>query len=199
MDWREFISSIISSIAWPIAVVALAFILRHRIEALLNGPLRRVKAGPGGVELEYWDRVAADIPSSTELTYLEESVKGAPPLPTPEAITRPLRAELESLARERPRDAVLEAHRRVESLLRRIVETKVPIAADAPDAVALTGLAAAHKIIDAQALQSLEGLNILRNLAEHSRDDELTPGRAMEYLQFADAAMHVLKTQSGSR
>jgi hypothetical protein len=90
--------------------------------------------------------------------------------------------------------AIIEAHRRVERGLRALVESRVPRGADVEGAVALTGLAMANDLITPMSARSLEGLNVLRNLATHRREDEVSPGQAMEYLDLADAVLYTLRT-----
>lgn len=38
MDWREYIASLLDSLAWPVAVVVLAWLIRERPAELLGGP-----------------------------------------------------------------------------------------------------------------------------------------------------------------
>lgn len=48
----EFISSVIGSLSWPVAVVALVFTMRRPLGRILSArPIKTLKAGPTGVEL----------------------------------------------------------------------------------------------------------------------------------------------------
>jgi uncharacterized phage-associated protein len=51
MSWREFVASLVSSLAWPLSLATIAWLLRRQLAALLDGPVKRWKAGP--VEIEY--------------------------------------------------------------------------------------------------------------------------------------------------
>ena len=52
MSWREFVASLVDSLAWPVAVVVLVTLLRSQLAALLKsvGPLRWLRVGPAGAE-----------------------------------------------------------------------------------------------------------------------------------------------------
>ena len=56
MDWLQFISSLVGSLAWPIAVLTIAIVFRKTLRTALARPLKRVKAGP--FEAEWDDKVA---------------------------------------------------------------------------------------------------------------------------------------------
>jgi hypothetical protein len=55
---EQFIASLVSSMAWPVAVVVAVVVFRHRIERalhrLLTGRvLQSLKAGPSGLEMVF--------------------------------------------------------------------------------------------------------------------------------------------------
>jgi hypothetical protein len=61
VDWREFIASVIDSLAWPAAAAIVAWLLRDQLRQLLAAPIRRLKAEPLEVE---WDHEAAEVVES---------------------------------------------------------------------------------------------------------------------------------------
>ena len=189
VGWVEFVSRAIDALAWPLAAVVGLLLLRRQLSQLLARPLSRLELGR--LKLE-WDRIATStrLPAPGQPGNVgEPSESSAAPSPAGS-----IRAELESLARSDPRMAIIEAHRRVERGLRALVESRVPRGADVEGAVALTGLAMANDLITPMSARSLEGLNVLRNLATHRREDEVSPGQAMEYLDLADAVLYTLRT-----
>lgn len=104
-----------------------------------------------------------------------------------------MREELAGLAQDRPAEAIVEAFRWVEQGIRRQVEPLVPEAARAPSATAVAGIAAAEGIFNPPLVSTIEGLAVLRNLAVHAKSArELSPGKAMEFLDLADAAMYAI-------
>lgn len=61
MGWLEFIASLVSSLAWPAVIIVLVILLKEPISKLLTSrPMKRIKAGPGGLEIEYVDQALAD-------------------------------------------------------------------------------------------------------------------------------------------
>src|SRR5438105_2158897 len=53
MTGWQFAASVISSLAWPVAVVVLAIVFRAPLRRLVSGDVRRWKAGPSGLEVEF--------------------------------------------------------------------------------------------------------------------------------------------------
>jgi hypothetical protein len=67
MDTKQFIASLVSSLAWPAAVLGIVLLFRKQLADLLTGPLRRLKAGPGGVELEF-ERILPKVQAQVAAT-----------------------------------------------------------------------------------------------------------------------------------
>jgi hypothetical protein len=59
LSWREFISSLAGSLAWPIALCLIAIIFRQQIRHLLTGNhnVKRIKAGL--IKWQYWDQTTS--------------------------------------------------------------------------------------------------------------------------------------------
>jgi hypothetical protein len=146
---EQFIASLVQSLAWPAALVLVAVVFRVQLRRLLTGQLRRLKAGP--IEAEF-DRLISHV--RTELP-LVQAVPGAVAVSD----------ELSDLVRTSPRAAILEAHERIEALLR--------------DALEQAG--------------ELEGLAVMRNLAAHEVSGEVTPEGATRYLVLADSVLFALR------
>jgi hypothetical protein len=81
VDTKQFIASVVGSLAWPGAVVVIALLFRRQLAALLASPVKRLKAGP--VELEF-DRVLPTVQA-----VLEEELE-----PPPSAFEVPAQAPL---------------------------------------------------------------------------------------------------------
>ena len=188
MDWREFIASLVDSLAWPAAAVALVALVRSRLEDLLSlrsGPLRRLKVGPGGAELE-WQEVAAEVKAS--------SVRAHAALPTSplDDDAEPL-THLDALAERNPAEAIRQASGIVMGELRRIVEARgvellVP---GSKDPNILVKSAYRGGAITKESGEALRGLLTLRALAE--RDPENVPvEKAVDYILLAQAVLYAL-------
>lgn len=65
MDWLTFISSVVGSLAWPVAAFAIAFIFRKQI-ALLVDRIRRMSLGDNSIEFsDRLDKVEAEAEASS--------------------------------------------------------------------------------------------------------------------------------------
>jgi hypothetical protein len=194
VDTKQLIASLVSSLAWPVAVVAIAVVFRRQVVQLLTaGPLKRLKAGP--VEFE-WDRLIAEAEAKVELAPREEqSAADNQRLEwrtTSDAESVTLTEEFGSLAKAAPSGAVLEAFGRVEQDLR----ARLEVAGRKPSAVGAVALARVAKeagLITAQSAEAVEGAAILRNLAAH-RPEEVTPAIALDYLALVDGVLFTLRS-----
>jgi hypothetical protein len=107
MSWMEFVAELVSALAWPIIALAALVFLRRPLERWMRERPSRIKAGPGGVELQ-WDSVASKVQADLD----------QPGVPDPAALTSSAETEdrdLYLLARANPPMAILEASRRVEA------------------------------------------------------------------------------------
>jgi hypothetical protein len=183
MDTRQFIASLVSSLAWPGAVVGIALLFRRQLAQLLTGPLRRLKAGP--VEFEF-ERII-----STVQAQIEPSPPSHPPKP---AAIGSATSDLAATARTMPTAAVIDAYARLERQLHDLLQSAGdPKADDGLSAVALAHRAADKGLLTPETVNALEGLAVLRNLAAHGRSDDLSVDRALDYLALVDAVAYTIR------
>ena len=187
MEWLEFAARLTEALAWPLAALAGILLLRQPLSRLLSSQrVKRLKAGPGGVELEYWDaaveeaknELAADVRRERTLP----KVVGAP---EEEVAGRPFREEMRTLARIAPRAVVLESFSRLEQLLR--TELGVEVAPSRSGFVSirtLGRLAEERRLLTPRERAVLEDLIPLRNAAAHSAADDLDEARAIEFSEL---------------
>lgn len=183
MDGFEFVASLVESLAWPIAAVVTVLILRTPLARALSGPVKRWKAGPAGVEVEYWDATI-------------EALRGelSPPVEPPggTATTAGLEEELTAVAAVSPRAAVLEAFARVEAALQGLLNEDDTTASDRMGGLRLARVARARGAINDETLHAIEGMVVLRNLAAHAAGEVDAP-RAAEFIALADAVLFTLR------
>ena len=177
MSTEQFIASLVSSLAWPVAVVAIAVIFRVQLRQLLGGRLSRLKAGP--IEAEF-DLVASHV--QLELPAADDRPLAA----------SPLSRELRELAESSPRGAILEAHDRVERTLRDALEAVGDPVREGDTATELARRAAARGLITPQTSKAVEGITVLRNLAVHDPDG-LPADRVKDYLVLADSVLYAIR------
>jgi hypothetical protein len=190
VDWREFFASLVDSLAWPGAVVVLVVLLRGQLGDLLVGPLRRLKVGPGGAELEWHETVGVVATSVTAL----------PPRPPSGALAltgEELDAELdnlEQLIEKTPSVALQQTFALVERELGRIVDERKlerPTNDRRPDTLIK---AAVHgRAITKETGEALRGLVVLRNLAAHDpTGTKITPEKAAEFMLLSRGVLYAL-------
>ena len=187
MNWEAFVASLVHSLAWPAAAMAVVIVLRKPIGAVLGQGVRRLKAGP--VEVEF-DQLQAEV--REELARSPELAEAQVPAPAAS-----LREELARLAVVSPPAAVLEAYKRIEG---RLAEMLASAGVESPGRVSgrvLAGVARQHDLISDETLAAIEGLSVLRNLTAHAGGD-IGVDRANDYLALADAVLYALRSKPSS-
>jgi hypothetical protein len=183
MDTRQFIASLVSSAAWPVAVFGIALLFRRQLAQLLTGPLRRLKAGP--LELEF-ERII-----STVQAQIEPSPAGASS--SSDSASRSGDADLTALAHASPMAAVMSGYGKLERQLHDLLQAAGdPKTSEGLAAIQLARRAAEKGLITPETLNALQGLTVLRNLAAHGRGDDVSVERALEYLSLVEALAYTL-------
>jgi len=169
MDPLAFVASLVDSLAWPAAVVLLAFVFRHSLTQLIPY-LRRLKYKD--IELEF-DRQLGEV---REELGPAEALPTA--LPSGESPVRYFR----SLAEISPRAAILEAWLEFELTANQAVETLGVTAKGRP--LSMQGLfkaLSAHELISHAEVDALTRLRALRNQVVHGPEPEISPELIGEY------------------
>jgi hypothetical protein len=192
-EWQQFAASLVGSLAWPAAVLVLAWMFRGPLARLLSGDIKRWKAGPSGLEVEYWDASLAE--AKVEIT------GERPPLPAGSTAmtdrSGSFRAEMAELAAISPRSAVMESFRRVEIQLRNLLEGAGVEQLRPTGARMLVETAARHELISPEAADAVRRMSTLRNLAAHGHDDDgIDEERALGFVDLAESVMWVLELSS---
>lgn len=184
MSALDFVASLVSSLAWPATAIVLVVILRKPIAGALSGDVKRWRAGPAGVEFEYWERKSVKVREALE----RASPQGKAALGDIES------EELEEVARIAPVAAVLNSFARVEFELRSRLEDLGEVDMDRMSGLRLAQRARERGVINQETLTAIEGLAVLRNLAAHGRpDSDLDTSRALEFVHLADAVLYSIR------
>lgn len=136
----------------------------------------RLKAGP--FELE-WKRGVSTIEADLGLppSISEGKIGGAA-------------GKLDELAEQAPAAAIVEAYGRVEEALRALLSDQ----GQEPDArwgpLPLARMAVQQKQISPETANAIEGLDVLRNLAIHGREEELSSKRAHEFVALVQGVLY---------
>jgi hypothetical protein len=187
MDTKQFIASLASSLAWPAAVFAIALLFRKQLADLLTGPLRRLKAGPGGVELEF-ERILPKVQAQVAATK-----------PGDRRPIEPSSDELAEVAQRSPAAAILGAYARLETELRTRLVKAGDERADKLAGQRLVHAALEHGLISEQTAEGIEGVTLLRNLSAHGREGDLSVERALDYITLVDALLYAIRQNEKGR
>lgn len=157
MDWLQFFSSVISSIAWPAAVVGLAYLMRNPLANLL--PLIRT--------LKYKD---LQIDIGEQLEAVKEQVGEESDTPAAPAEEPPL--SFKALALADPRAAVLSAWIPVETELNEISEKLGLNNRRSP--LMLIDALRREGVVDILTFETLDKLRRIRNSAVHAAGESVS-------------------------
>jgi hypothetical protein len=157
MDWLQFLSSIISSLAWPCAVVALAMLMRDPLGKLL--PLIRT--------LKFKD-IQIDIAERLDAVREKVDVEGE----VPAVSTEEPPSSFKALAQADPRSAVLSAWIPVEIEINEIsqklhLETKRGV-------MGLIHQLRSKGVLDQLTFDTLDQLRRIRNAAIHVTQESIS-------------------------
>lgn len=171
MTWLEFIANLVSSIAWPSALVLIAFNFKAELIALL-GRLKKIKHKETEFEFQETLKDAARAIGHSEDTLA---------LPQPEQTDLQYLDELASIS---PRAAILEAWIKVEHKLWKHVETSFQGQRPPSLVRQRNPLEIVRHMGDVSPEDEafLQDMRRLRNLAAHSHDFDINPTLAKKYL-----------------
>ena len=173
----------ISSIAWPLVVLVIALIFRVPLTEALRSAGGALSAGPFRLE---WKRQAEAV----------EADLGRPPSISQGQIGGAA-GRLDEIAAVSPAGAVVEAFGQIESALRTLLTESGAENMDRPWSVRLLAEIAAEKgLITAETKDAIDGLSVMRNLAAHGEQDDITPQRAHEFVALAQGVLYAIRMNS---
>ncbi len=185
MDWLQFFSAILDSLAWPTAAIVAILVMRRPLRLLL--PLLR--------RLRYKD-VQLDFEEKLDETEAKVSER-VPPEPADFAAVDEDREQEFRLAIDlSPNSAVMEAWIEIERTLRVFAKESGMSLRRGNSVLFLTLVMKKKGLIDAQTSALLDDLRILRNLAVHPSDErQITVEEAERFVHLADQVIAMLRQQ----
>jgi hypothetical protein len=183
MGTREFIASLASSLAWPLAILAISVIFRTQLRGLLTGQLKRLRAGP--LEAEF-DRVYSHV-------------QGGLPSSSAAVVDSPVSEELKATAETAPRAAIIEAHKRVDDALRVMLYDIGEKPSETASTMELASQASQSGLITPDSLRAVEGVTMLKNLAVGGPSSDVAEQRVDEFLVLVDSVLYALRGNVRSR
>lgn len=196
MGALEFVSSIVDSLAWPVAAVLAAVVLRKPIaEWLRSATIKRVKVGPTGLELETWDETLREVKAELAVGHSVTASAGEIPLPERGAALEEFAEEMRKLAAIAPAAAVLESYSRFEALLRASVAERDDEHLRYGSVRSLARRAAALGLLNAAEVAAVDDVAVLRNAVAHNRSEAVDEARALEFVAIIRQLMIALLLQ----
>jgi hypothetical protein len=193
----EFTSSVVGSLAWPTCVLLIVLALRRGlINMLVSGPLKALKAGPSGLELEYFDRTLTDakvnagLPAENPRKPFWRRMRtkvSAAPLDSSEQREYAFE-DMKHLAKMAPAAAILESFGRLEKTLRDKMNSlyEHDVTSRGPW-LELVTLADVHGVLTGPEARSVRELGTLRNALAHGEGRNLVDqDRALSYVEVVE-------------
>jgi hypothetical protein len=189
MDVLQFIASVVNSIAWPVAASAMVIVLRRPIAHILRrGQIKRLKAGPTGLELEYFDEKIQEANESLAEAPTAAASLTISVLPEIAMARDDFMAEMRQLADVAPSAVILESFARLEKVLRESLEStpEGEVEIRRPASIrTLARRALDQKLITQSEFAALEDLVVLRNIVTHGGSaGDLDADRALSYAEI---------------
>ncbi len=178
MNVFAFIAAMTGALAWPLVIVVALVLFRHSIKALFE-KLSSLHLGNLGAEFDTESAAAA----STGV-----------PIAASAAHSGAADDELLALATRSPRLAIIEMATRVETAIRTLASKSIKHVENRAPGVLIRALEGAG-IIDRSTAHSLQGLFVMRNLAVHGPEADVTTQRAVDFIYLANAILFVLSTK----
>lgn len=177
MDTKQLIASLVSSLAWPTAVVCIAVLFRVQLKTLLTERLRHIEAGPLKADFDL-------LGSKVEATLGEAGIR------VPAHVEAD---DLASLAKQAPTMVIAEAFALVEQELRSALASIGESPAESVDATELAQLALGQGLITPLTINAIEGIAVMRNLAIHGPRREITVAQVDEYLALVESILYAIR------
>jgi hypothetical protein len=175
----------ISSIAWPLVALVIALLFRRPLSDALGSASGALSAGPFRLE---WKRRAEAI----------EADLGKPPSISKGQIGG-AEGRLDEIAQVSPAAAVVEAFGQIEVALRALLEEHGVENLDRLWSVQrLAAGARENGLITAETEDAIEDLSVMRNLAAHGGQKDLSPQRAHEFVALSQGVLYAITTNAKS-
>lgn len=177
------LAEFISSIAWPLVILVIALMFRVPLTEALRSASGALSAGPFRLE---WKRQAEAV----------EADLGRPPSISKGQIGGAA-GRLDEIAAVSPTGAVVEAFGQIENALRTLLAENGVEKLDRPWSVRrLAEIAAENGLITPETKDAIDGLSVMRNLAAHGNQDDITPQRAHEFVALAQGVLYAIQMNS---
>lgn len=187
---EQFISSLVQSLAWPGAAVAMVFAFRRPLSRILSSrPVKIFKAGPQGLEVEFFDEKLQEAQAELSEAIASQPAEPSTPSPLPGGAESDFVTEMQQLAEVSPPAAVMASFARLERVLRDAVVSVDGEGAGGRPTRFLSARALARKareqgLISQPELAAFDDVAVLRNVVAHGDNADLDKERALAYVDL---------------
>jgi hypothetical protein len=185
MDWKQFIASLVSSLAWPALLAFFLWLIRKRIGALLS---RLIELHlPGGAKAVFAQELDRGRDALEKIEF-----KVARRARTRDSLPPDLQSIKEEI-KESPQWVIALAYTDIEALLSEAKE-KLHLSSRMPYTAVIKALVQ-KEYVENGALELFESLRRARNAVVHAPSREVTVGEAVEY-QIQAAGLSIILTEA---
>ena len=185
MDWKQFIASLVSSLAWPALLAFFLWLIRERIGGLLSRLIElHFPGGAKAVFAQELDR-GRDALEKIELPTVRRA-RTRNSLPNKWWTTQ-------EETKESPEWAIARAYTDIEALLNEARE-KLHLSSRMPYTAVIKALVQ-KEYVESGALELFESLRRARNAVVHAPAREVTVGEAVEY-QIQAAGLSIILSEA---
>lgn len=171
MDWKQFIASIIGSLAWPVATVLIAYLFKDQIRRLI-AHIRKI--GAGGVSVELSEKVEEAVDAGQVV----QAEKGLSP---PDVVG--LDPTLLQLVKSFPEAALIQSFKELETLILKIRQ-RLPDERPFRNLYEVLKALEKKQYIPQSAVTLFQSLREARNAAAHGKgEEELSSTEALDLIR----------------
>jgi hypothetical protein len=176
------VAEFISSVAWPVAVLVIALLFRKPLIGALASSRGALSAGP--VRLE-WERRAEEV--KTDLSRQPLIAGGQ----------RGDAERLAEVADVSPVGVVVESFGQIEKALRTALDERgIEVPRRNWSVRRLAQVAEEQGVITPDTKDAIDGLSVMRNLAAHGGEEDISPDRAREFLALSHGVLFAIQMNS---
>jgi hypothetical protein len=185
MDWKQFIASLVSSLAWPALLAFFLWLIRERIGGLLS---RLIELHfPGGAKAVFAQELDRGRDALEKIEFkIARRARTRDSLP-------PAFQNSEGESKESPQWIIALAYTEIEALLIEARE-KLHLSPRMPHTAIIKALVQ-KGYVENGALELFESLRRARNAVVHAPSREVTVGEAVEY-QIQAAGLSIILTEA---
>ena len=192
MDDLTFVSNLISSLVWPLIVIAIVILLKKPLRELIHDLGRRLRIikFPGG-EAEFSEELA-EIKEAADVANLPPAAV----MPTRDFLSLRINEDMDEWAKlveVSPRSAISEAWRWVENAMRETAEKLNIPQSDTRSPTALIRELGKREALNSETILIISDLRGIRNRAVHGIEPGISRADAIEYISLVRRIIATLR------